>query len=152
HQLPFHLGEGGALVQQGAVGRHGAQHRRARHPALRLRPAAEHERVGRDLEQGEGGLMAAEVTWEAKDYSRIPYRGYHDPEIYEVEHERIFRGKVWSFLCLEAEIPKPGDFRTTWLGEIPILVSRGQKGEIFAVENRCAHRGALVRREFSGND
>jgi anthranilate 1,2-dioxygenase large subunit len=94
----------------------------------------------------------SQLAWEAKDYSRIPYRLFHDPEIYELEQERVFRGRVWSFLCLEAEIPKPGDFRTTWLGEIPVLVSRGQKGEIFAVENRCAHRGALVRREFSGND
>src|SRR5207248_269063 len=59
---------------------------------------------------------------------------------------------VWSYLCLEAEIPKPGDFRTTWLGETPVLISRGMKGEVFACENRCAHRGALVRREAGGND
>ena len=92
------------------------------------------------------------VAWEQNDYSRSPYRLFHDPLVYELEQQRIFRGAVWNYLCLEAEIPKPGDFRTTWLGETPVLISRGMKGEIFACENRCAHRGALVRREAGGND
>ena len=93
-----------------------------------------------------------QVTWERADYSRVPYRLFHDPQIYELEQKRIFRGPVWSYLCLEAEIPKAGDFRTTWLGDTPVLVTRGMAGEIFACENRCAHRGALVRREAGGND
>lgn len=92
------------------------------------------------------------VAWERNDYSRIPYRLFHDPHIYDLEQKRIFRGAVWNYLCLEAEIPKPGDFRTTWLGETSVLISRGMEGEVFACENRCAHRGGLVRREAGGND
>ena len=38
------------------------------------------------------------------DYSRVPYCLYHDPEAYQREHERIFRGPIWNFLGLEAEI------------------------------------------------
>src|SRR6266446_6090003 len=55
-------------------------------------------------------MLTAEI-WPALDYSRVPYRLYHDAEVYEREQERIFRGPVWSFLGLDAEIPNPGDFR-----------------------------------------
>jgi anthranilate 1,2-dioxygenase large subunit len=95
--------------------------------------------------------MINAAIWPALDYSRVPYRLYHDAEIYEREQERIFRGPVWSFLGLEAEIPKPGDFRATWVGDTPVIVNRDEKGVLRAFVNRCAHRGALVRRELSGN-
>jgi anthranilate 1,2-dioxygenase large subunit len=95
--------------------------------------------------------MVNAAIWPALDYSRVPYRLYHDAEIYEREQERIFRGPVWSFLGLEAEIPNPGDFRATWVGDTPVIVNRDEKGALRAFVNRCAHRGALVRRELSGN-
>ena len=95
--------------------------------------------------------MLTDAIWPARDYSRVPYRLYHDPEIYEAEQERIFRGPAWSFLGLAAEIPNPGDFRTTWVGDTPVVVNRDSDGAVKAFVNRCAHRGALVRREISGN-
>ena len=94
---------------------------------------------------------APPVAFPRADYSRIPYRLYHDPEIYRQEQERIFKGPCWSFLALEAELPNPGDFRTTFLGETPILLARDAAGSVHAMVNRCAHRGALVRRETHGN-
>src|SRR5947208_8341290 len=95
-------------------------------------------------------MLTAEI-WPALDYSRVPYRLYHDAALYAREQERIFGGPVWSFLGLEAEIPKPGDFRTTYVGETPIVVNRDETGAVKAFVNRCAHRGALVRRELCGN-
>ncbi|HEU0155813.1 MAG TPA: Rieske 2Fe-2S domain-containing protein, partial [Stellaceae bacterium] len=71
--------------------------------------------------------------------------------VYAREQERIFRGRVWNFLALEAEIPNPGDFRTGYVGDTPVVVNRDMTGKIHAFVNRCAHRGALVRRELSGN-
>src|SRR5215469_10554054 len=91
------------------------------------------------------------AIWPALDYSRVPYRVYHDGEIYTREQERIFRGPVWSFLGLDSEIPNPGDFRSTWVGETPIVFNRDRSGAVKAFVNRCAHRGAMVRRELSGN-
>ena len=94
--------------------------------------------------------MVTDKIWPAHDYSRVPYRLYHDAEIYAREQEAIFRGPTWSFLALEAEIPNPGDFRATYLGETPIIVNRDDRGLVKAFVNRCAHRGALVRRELCG--
>src|SRR3954447_694500 len=45
---------------------------------------------------------------------------------------------------LAGELPKPGDYLTTFLGETPVIVTRGHDGEIHAMLNRCAHRGNLV--------
>jgi anthranilate 1,2-dioxygenase large subunit len=95
--------------------------------------------------------MLNAAIWPTLDYSRVPYRLYHDPEAYQREQERIFRGPTWNFLGLEAEIPKPGDFRTTYVGDTPVIVNRDANGTIRALVNRCAHRGAMVRREMSGN-
>ena len=95
--------------------------------------------------------MLNAAIWPTLDYSRVPYRLYHDPEAYQREQERIFRGPTWNFLGLEAEIPNPGDFRTTYVGDTPIIVNRDANGAIHAFVNRCAHRGAMVRREMSGN-
>src|ERR1700733_13194089 len=91
------------------------------------------------------------VDWPRRDYSRVPFHLYHDPAIYRLEQERIFKGPAWSFVGLEAEIPNPGDFRTTYVGETPIILGRDMDGRLHAMVNRCAHRGAMVRREAYGN-
>ena len=46
--------------------------------------------------------MVTAAIWPALDYSRVPYRLYHDPEVYRHEQERIFRGPTWNFLALES--------------------------------------------------
>lgn len=82
--------------------------------------------------------------WPSEGVTRAPYRLFSDPEIYALEQARIFRGPVWSFLCLEVEIPNPGDYRTTTVGDVPVVVTRDRDGKVHAMVNRCAHKGALV--------
>src|SRR5262245_466821 len=89
-------------------------------------------------------IPSAERVWPVEGVTRVPYWIYQDPDIYAREQERIFRGATWNFLGLEVELPQPGDFKTTFLGEMPVIVTRGEDGEIHAFENRCAHRGALI--------
>ena len=83
--------------------------------------------------------------------TRIPYTLFTDDAIYRREQEKIFCGAHWNFVALAAELPKPGDFKATFLGDTPIVVTRDKAGELHAFVNRCAHRGALVCREMRGN-
>src|SRR4051794_24184076 len=78
------------------------------------------------------------------DLTRVPFWAYQDPDILKREQQRLFEGPVWNFLCLEVEIPEPGDWRATFIGEMPVVVARDADGTIAAFENRCAHRGALI--------
>ena len=89
--------------------------------------------------------------WVKSDVSRIPYSVYSDPEIYKREQERIFNGPHWSYVALEAEIPKSGDFKRSWIGERSVIVVRDRDGGINVVENRCAHRGMQFCQENFGN-
>ncbi|HXO00456.1 MAG TPA: Rieske 2Fe-2S domain-containing protein [Stellaceae bacterium] len=84
------------------------------------------------------------LTWPKEGNSRIPYRVFSDPDIYRTELNRLFLGATWQFLVLANELPNPGDYKTTFLGETPVIVTRGEDGEIHAMVNRCAHRGNLV--------
>lgn len=89
--------------------------------------------------------------WPEGGVTRVPYRVYTDPDIYALEQERIFRGPIWSFLCLEIDIPNPGDFKTNFVGEIPVVVTRDENGDVHAMVNRCAHKGSLVCLQERGN-
>ncbi|WP_132980300.1 Rieske 2Fe-2S domain-containing protein [Pigmentiphaga sp. D-2] len=88
-------------------------------------------------------------TWEP-GLTRVPYWLYRDQEIHEAEQRRVFQGPTWNYLCLEAEIPEPGSYRTTFVGAMPVIVARDEDGELQAFENRCAHRGALIALEDEG--
>jgi anthranilate 1,2-dioxygenase large subunit/terephthalate 1,2-dioxygenase oxygenase component alpha subunit len=83
-------------------------------------------------------------AWPAEGATRVPYWVYQDPEVYEREQSRIWRGRTWNYLCLEAELPEPQSFVTTFVGDMPVVVSRSPDNVLHAFENRCAHRGALI--------
>jgi len=73
--------------------------------------------------------------------SRVPYWAYSDSEIYAREQARIFCGRSWSYVALEAEISQAGDYKRTFIGDRPVVVVRDEDGGINVFENRCAHRG-----------
>ena len=94
---------------------------------------------------------APPTEWPAGALTRVPYWIYQSPEIYAQEQRRIYEGPTWNYLCLEGEIPKPGDYRATFAGAMPVVVARDFDNEIYAFENRCAHRGALICLDTGGN-
>ena len=81
---------------------------------------------------------------------RVPYWVYQQKDVYEAEQKRLFQGPVWSYLCLEMEIPDAGDYVTSFVGDTPVIIARDTDGEIYAFENRCAHRGALLALDNRG--
>ncbi len=105
--------------------------------------------IQQTLRGGRAGAPLAEFP--ARDGSRVPYKVFNSPEIYALEQERIYRGDTWSFLGLEAEAPNPNDFKSTFIGDTPVVMTRGPDGTLSAWVNRCAHRGAMVCRDLRGN-
>ncbi|WP_372720556.1 aromatic ring-hydroxylating dioxygenase subunit alpha [Immundisolibacter sp.] len=84
--------------------------------------------------------------------SAVPYGVFTEQAVYDEEQARIFRGPTWNFIGLAAELPNAGDFKATFVGDTPVVMTRGDDGAIQAWVNRCAHRGALVCRELRGNN
>ena len=88
--------------------------------------------------------------WPENSAARVPYWVYQDEQNYDQELRCLFEGATWNFVCLEAEIPNKGDWRTNHIGALPVIVVRDADGAINCFENRCAHRGALIALDDAG--
>jgi salicylate 5-hydroxylase large subunit len=98
-----------------------------------------------------GMSNSTDRRWPEGGPARVPFWVYSDPEIYARERQRIFAGQTWSYVALEAEIPNVGDFITTAIGDMPVVIVRDEDGGITALPNRCAHRGVAFCRHDHGN-
>jgi salicylate 5-hydroxylase large subunit len=88
--------------------------------------------------------------WPEAGFTRIPAWIYSDPELYDREREVIFRGPSWNYVALACEIPEPGDFKTNFVGDMPVIVARDADGDINVFVNRCAHRGVRFCQQHKG--
>lgn len=93
---------------------------------------------------------SSELHWESGT-SRIPFAVYTDEQLHKKELERFFYRAHWSYVGLEVEVPQPGDFKRTVIGERSVIMTRSTDGSIHVVENVCAHRGMQFCRERHGN-
>ena len=64
--------------------------------------------------------------------------------------QRIFY-TTWVYVGHESEIAQAGDYKTSYIGRIPVIVSRDENSEIHVLINRCAHRGPTVCQQEYGN-
>ena len=96
-------------------------------------------------------LSPLSPNWENEGSSRIPFAAYTSDALHRRELERFFYAGHWCYVGLEAEIPNPGDFKRTAVGERSVILVRDEAGGINVVENVCAHRGMSFCRERHGN-
>ncbi len=89
-------------------------------------------------------------TWERLETSRIPFAVYTSKQLHQRELERFFYRKHWCYVGLEAEVPEPGNYKRTVVGERSVILTRDAAGELHVVENVCAHRGMQFCRERHG--
>jgi carnitine monooxygenase subunit len=85
----------------------------------------------------------------ADDVVRIPASSYTDPDLFELEKEKIFK-RVPLMLALSCELAEPGAYKTMEVIGIPVLLTRKRDGTIGAFLNMCTHRGNPVA-QGSGN-
>lgn len=75
---------------------------------------------------------------------------YSNPEMFELELERIFYS-TWVYIAHDSEIPDAGDFKTTFVGRVPVVLTRDADNQVNLLINRCTHRGSTVCAEERGN-
>lgn len=99
-------------------------------------------------------LRARIDSWLVKDEAaglfQIDREAFTDPEIFGLELKYIFESN-WVFLAHESQVANPNDFLTSYIGRQPVILTRDRSGELHCLINACAHRGARVCREKSGN-
>ncbi len=77
------------------------------------------------------------------DASTLPFSWYSDEEILRRERAAIF-ARSWQYAGRVAQVAERGSFLATDAAGIPILVTRGEDGELRAFLNICRHRGAVL--------
>jgi Rieske 2Fe-2S family protein len=75
----------------------------------------------------------------------LPARAYTDPAIYERERREVF-ARSWVPVCSIAQVAEPGQFVASSIGGEPVVVIRGDDGELRALSNVCRHRASLLVR------
>ena len=70
---------------------------------------------------------------------------FTNADLFELEMKHIFESN-WVYLAHESQIPNNNDYYTTWIGRQPVVVTRDKSGELHAVINACAHKGAMLCR------
>ncbi|MEE2899589.1 MAG: aromatic ring-hydroxylating dioxygenase subunit alpha [Gemmatimonadota bacterium] len=93
--------------------------------------------------------VKAKTVDQADDVYRVPATNYYDPERWQLEMERIFK-RLPLVLGFSAELREPGDYRAMWVADVPVLLTRGEDGEVLGFLNVCSHRGAVVVPEGEG--
>ncbi len=79
----------------------------------------------------------------------IPALWYSDPEIHAAECRAVFGGS-WQAVGRMDQVHQPGQFLTAEVAGEPIVVVRGDDGELRAFVNVCRHRAARVVPEAEG--
>lgn len=81
---------------------------------------------------------------------RVNRQAFMSQEILELEHRRVFE-RCWIYAGHASEVAQPGDFRARRVAGRPVILVRGDDGQVRVLLNTCTHRGTLVCRAQSGN-
>ena len=76
---------------------------------------------------------------------------YTDPALFREEQDKIFN-RCWLIACHESELPEAFDYRTfRHPGGAPLIVVRGDDGQVRSFYNICPHRGNTLLYAPTGN-
>jgi phenylpropionate dioxygenase-like ring-hydroxylating dioxygenase large terminal subunit len=84
------------------------------------------------------------------EHGRVHASAYTRSDIFDLELTDVFLSS-WLFMGLSSEIPNPGDFRTLYLADVPVIFTRDDAGRIVVMLNRCPGCFSIVCQQEAGN-
>jgi nitrite reductase/ring-hydroxylating ferredoxin subunit len=81
---------------------------------------------------------------------RVHASVYTSEDVFAQEMQRIFY-TTWVYVGHESEIAQPGDFKTAYVGQIPVILARDDSNLVLSFFNRCPACGSTVCQADSGN-
>jgi phenylpropionate dioxygenase-like ring-hydroxylating dioxygenase large terminal subunit len=103
--------------------------------------------MNRQEELAVGRRLLGHIDGRTTDLAEAMFRNrvsaYSCRDRARLERDRLFRDRV-IFMGLSTRLPKAGDYLTEDVAGMPVLLARGQDGEVRAFANICRHRGAPV--------
>ncbi len=80
------------------------------------------------------------------DAKALPNAAYTDADFLTLENARLF-APHWMLAGFGGRIPNPGDADPVMVADVPVILVRGDDGEIRGFQNVCRHRGARLMEE-----
>ena len=68
---------------------------------------------------------------------------YGDAQIADLERSAIF-ASAWQLVGHSSQVTAPGDYFTTTIGKVPLIICRDDDGVVRGFHNVCRHRGGPV--------
>jgi len=79
---------------------------------------------------------------------------YIDDELFALEMRHLF-ANTWVYVGHASQVPNPGDYYATTVGDQPMVMVRlpegGPAGDITVLHNRCLHKGVQLVPEGAGH-
>ena len=75
---------------------------------------------------------------------------FRDPALFELEMKHVFEGG-WVFVGMATQAERPHDYFTSFIGRVPIIVSRDEEGVLRCLVNVCPHKGVRLVQKLCGN-
>ncbi len=91
-----------------------------------------------------------ELIYRQKPGFSLEQAFYTNQSLFDAEWKTIWQTN-WLFAGNTAQIPKAGDYFIYNLQKDAIIIIRGNRGEVYAHYNTCAHRGSAICLEQKGN-
>jgi len=74
---------------------------------------------------------------------QLPAEAYYSEQWHQREQTRLFR-RTWNFVGDSRELANSGDYLTADIGGEPLLIVKGDDGQLRGFHNVCRHRGAKL--------
>ena len=84
------------------------------------------------------------------DVLRVPAKHYYDPDRWQLEMAKVFK-RLPLMLAMSCELKVAGDFKSTEVAGVPVLIVRDENLALKAFINSCSHRGAVIVTTRRGN-